>query len=59
VSDCARCDDDSRVNRPEARARAARNVKRCVVCGHPGSFQHDGKWYCVKHYLEVVKNVRV
>jgi hypothetical protein len=59
TADCARCEDDSKVNRPEARPRAARDAKRCAVCGQPASFQLNGKWYCVKHYLEVVKNVRV
>ena len=58
-ADCARCEDDSKVNRPEARPRAVRDVKRCAVCGQPASFAFEGKWYCVKHYLEVVKNASV
>jgi uncharacterized Zn finger protein (UPF0148 family) len=54
IDECARCDDDSRVRRPEVRGGSAA-LKRCAVCGQPASFQHDGSWYCVRHYLEVVR----
>ena len=54
ADDCARCDDDSRVNRPEVRGGGGA-LKRCAVCGQPASFAFDGKWYCVRHYLEVVR----
>jgi hypothetical protein len=59
VGDCARCDDDSRVSRlaPATRARASGGgeLKRCAVCGQLASFRLGGRWYCVRHYLEVVK----
>lgn len=54
LDECARCDDDSRVSRPEVRGGGGA-LKRCAVCGQPASFQLDGKWYCVRHYLEVVR----
>ena len=54
LGDCARCDDDSRVSRPEVRGGGGA-LKRCAVCGQPASFQRNGEWLCVRHYLEVVK----
>jgi transcription elongation factor Elf1 len=54
IDECARCDDDSRVSRPEVRGGGGA-LKRCAVCGQPASFQLNGSWYCVRHYLEVVK----
>ena len=54
IGDCARCDDDSRLSRPEVRGGGG-SVRRCAVCGQPASFQVGGEWLCVRHYLEVVR----
>jgi len=50
VSDCYRCDDDSRL-RADERARGA--LRRCAVCGLPAPvYELNGKPYCLQHYVQ-------
>ena len=49
MSDCARCEDDSRLRADE---RARGGLRRCAVCGMPAVYELDGKPYCLQHYAQ-------
>jgi len=49
VSDCYRCEDDSRLRADE---RARGGLRRCAVCGLPAAYELDGKPYCLQHYVQ-------
>ena len=51
MSDCARCDDDSRLRADE---RARGGLRRCAVCGLPAAYELDGKPYCLQHYAQAL-----
>ena len=49
MSDCYRCDDDSRLRADE---RSPRSLRRCAVCGMPAAYELDGEPYCLQHYVQ-------
>jgi hypothetical protein len=55
VSDCHRCDDDSRLRADE---RARGSLRRCAVCGMPAAYELDGKPYCLQHYVQALARAR-
>jgi hypothetical protein len=55
VSDCARCDDDSRLRADE---HAPHALRKCVVCGLPAAYLLDGKPYCLQHYVQQLQRAR-
>lgn len=55
ASDCARCDDDTRLRSDTAQAVRRR---RCRVCGLPAQYELHGEWYCLAHYVALVQMQR-
>ena len=55
MSDCARCDDDTRVKRDTGKQGV--DYSRCIICGEPAVTVINGRPYCRRHVAMAMAGV--